>query len=52
MVIVEMNALVASKDGSEVVRVRGEGDPEEVGGRLAREALAAGADRILEAIHD
>lgn len=47
---VRMNGLVASIDGSEVVRVRGEGIAEEVGGRLAREALAAGADRILEAI--
>jgi len=47
---VRMNGLVASIDGSEVVRVRGEGEPEELGGRLSREALAAGADAILEAI--
>jgi hydroxymethylbilane synthase len=47
---VRMNGLVASIDGSEVVRVRGEGEADEVGGRLAREALAAGAARILEAI--
>jgi len=47
---VRMNGLVASVDGSEVVRVRGEGEPEELGGRLSREALAAGADAILEAI--
>ncbi len=33
-----------------LVRVAGEGDPEEVGERLAREALAAGAGDILEAI--
>ena len=45
-----MDGLVASIDGREVVRVRGEGEPEELGARLAREALAAGADRILEAI--
>ncbi|MGH3136651.1 MAG: hydroxymethylbilane synthase [Gaiellaceae bacterium] len=47
---VRMNGLVASIDGSEVIRVRGEGEPDELGGRLAREALAAGADGILEAI--
>ena len=45
-----MDGLVASIDGSEVVRVRGEGEPKELGARLAREALAAGASRILEAI--
>jgi hydroxymethylbilane synthase len=45
-----MDGLVAAIDGSEVVRVRGEGEPEELGARLAREALAAGADRILETI--
>jgi hydroxymethylbilane synthase len=45
-----MDGLVASINGSEVVRVRGEGEPKELGVRLAREALAAGADRILEAI--
>jgi hydroxymethylbilane synthase len=50
MIVVEMNTLVASRDGREVVRVRGEGEPEELGERLAREALAAGANRILEAI--
>jgi hydroxymethylbilane synthase len=49
---VRMNGLVAAIDGSEVVRVRGEGEPEDLGGRLAREALAAGAKRILDAIHD
>ena len=47
---VRMEALVASVDGSDVVRVSGEGEPEEVGERLAREALAGGADRILAAI--
>lgn len=44
---VVLDALVASPDGTSVVRVAGEGEPEEVGGRLAREALALGADRIL-----
>jgi porphobilinogen deaminase len=43
-----MNGLVASVDGRTVVRVSGEGEPFELGERLAREALAAGADRILE----
>jgi hydroxymethylbilane synthase len=45
-----MDGLVAAIDACEVVRVRGEGEPEELGARLAREALAAGADRILAAI--
>ena len=47
---VRMEALVASLDGSDVVRVRGEGQPEALGGRLAREALDAGAGHILAAI--
>jgi len=47
---VEMVALVASTDGREVCRVEGHGEPEELGERLAGEALAAGADRILAAI--
>ena len=47
---VALAALVASPDGSQLVRLTGEGEPEEVGTRLAREALAAGADRILEAV--
>jgi hypothetical protein len=33
-----------------MVRVHGEGEPRELGERLAEEALAAGADRILAAI--
>lgn len=45
-----MVGLVTSIDGRDVVRVEGEGDPDELGERLAREALAAGADEILEAI--
>lgn len=47
---VGMEGLVASIDGREVVRVAGEGEPEEVGERLALEARAAGADDILRAI--
>ena len=47
---VRLNGLVASPDGGQVVRVAGEGEPEEVGERLAREALAAGAGDILGAI--
>jgi len=48
---VHLRGLVASVDGRDVVRVEGEGEPEEVGARLAREALSAGADEILVAIH-
>jgi hydroxymethylbilane synthase len=48
---VRMQALVSSPDGSLAVRVSGEGEPEELGERLAREALASGADRILEELH-
>ena len=33
-----------------MVRVQGEGEPQELGERLAQDALAAGADRILAAI--
>jgi hydroxymethylbilane synthase len=47
---VQMIALVASVDGRDVVRVEGEGEFGEVGERLAREALAAGAAEILGAI--
>jgi hydroxymethylbilane synthase len=45
-----MVGLVTSIDGRDVVRVEGDGDPDEVGERLAREALAAGAHQILEGI--
>jgi hydroxymethylbilane synthase len=48
--VVRLRGLVLSQDGQDVVRVDGEGAPEEVGERLAREALAGGADRILRAI--
>jgi hydroxymethylbilane synthase len=44
---VRLQGLVVSVDGRDVVRVRGEGDPVEVGARLAQEALLLGADRIL-----
>jgi hydroxymethylbilane synthase len=47
---VHLVGLVASPDGRDLVRVEGEGEPAEVGARLAREALAAGAFEILEAI--
>ena len=47
---VRMDALVSSVDGKDVVRVSGVGAPEELGERLARGALEAGADRILAAI--
>jgi hydroxymethylbilane synthase len=47
---VRLVGLVTSLDGRDIVRVEGEGDPEEVGERLAREALAAGGQEILEAI--
>jgi len=47
---VRMIGLVASVDGRDVVRVEGSGDPDEVGERLAREALASGANEILETI--
>jgi hydroxymethylbilane synthase len=48
---VRMTALVASLDGGELVRVRGEDAvPQELGERLAREALETGAGRILASI--
>jgi hydroxymethylbilane synthase len=47
---VRLQGLVASVDGRDVVRVRGEGDPAEVGARLAQEALSLGADRILRSV--
>jgi porphobilinogen deaminase len=47
---VRLQGLVASLDGRKVVKVSGDGVPEELGARLAHEALAAGADGILEAI--
>jgi len=47
---VRLQGLVASVDGTQMVRVDGEGDPQAIGEQLALEALAAGADRILAAI--
>jgi hydroxymethylbilane synthase len=47
---VRLQGLVASVDGKQMVRVEGDGEPGEIGARLAHEALAAGADRILAAI--
>jgi hydroxymethylbilane synthase len=47
---VRLQGLVASVDGRDVVRVHGEGDPHEVGERLAQEALSLGADRILAGV--
>jgi hydroxymethylbilane synthase len=48
-----LSGLVASLDGRQVVRVNGDGSPEEperLGHRLALEALARGANAILEGI--
>ena len=47
---VRLQGLVAAVDGGLMVRVHGEGVPDELGERLAQDALAAGADRILAAI--
>lgn len=48
---VRLQGLVGSVDGTDVVRVSGEGDSREIGQLLAYEALEAGADRILAAIN-
>jgi hydroxymethylbilane synthase len=47
---VRLQGLVAAVDGRVVVRVDGQGEPQELGERLAHDALDAGADRILAAI--
>jgi hydroxymethylbilane synthase len=47
---VVLRAIVLSPDGKRVVRVEGRGEPEAVGERLAREALAGGADEILATV--
>jgi hydroxymethylbilane synthase len=47
---VRLQGLVASVDGRDVVRVIGEGNPHEIGERLAEEALSRGADRILAGV--
>jgi hydroxymethylbilane synthase len=44
---VRLVGLVAAVDGRQVVRVSGEGEPQETAQRLADEALRLGADRIL-----
>lgn len=45
---IRLEGLVASTDGTRVIRVRGEGDDaNRVGNELAREALAQGAGEIL-----
>jgi hydroxymethylbilane synthase len=49
----QLQGLVASLDGRQEVRISGAGspdDPEQLGSRLAREALKQGASEILEAI--
>jgi hydroxymethylbilane synthase len=49
----QLRGLVASLDGSQVVRVSGEGpldEPEQLGQRLAQRALDQGARAILENI--
>ena len=47
---VRLQGLVASVAGRDVVRVIGEGNPHEIGERLAEEALSRGADRILAGV--
>ncbi len=46
--VVSLTGLVSSPDGKKAIRVHGEGDDAlELGQRLAEEALAQGAARIL-----
>jgi len=47
---VRLRGVVASLDGAEVVDVSGEGEPDDVGQRVADLALESGAGRILAAI--
>ena len=47
---VRLQGLVASVDGTRMVRVDGEGEAHSIGEQLAVEALTGGADRILAAI--
>ena len=45
---ISLKGLVASVDGKKLIKVTGEGaDPIELGNRLAQEAIAKGADKIL-----
>lgn len=46
---VRLRGLVLSPDGGDAVRVEGDGEAGEVGARLARDALASGANRTLTA---
>ena len=46
--VISLRGLVASADGKQVIRVSGAGnDAQELGHRVAREALAHGAGEIL-----
>jgi hydroxymethylbilane synthase len=48
-----LTGMVASIDGKQIVKVAGEGaDPLELGNRLAHEAIARGADEILQLTTD
>jgi hydroxymethylbilane synthase len=47
---VRLQGLVASVDGGQMIRVHGEGEAQELGERLAQDALASGAGSILAAI--
>jgi hydroxymethylbilane synthase len=47
---VRLQGLVAAVDGGQMVRVQGEGEALAIGEKLALDALAGGADRILAAI--
>ena len=49
---VRLQGLVLSPDGRAIVRLEGEGAPDDVGSRLAAEALEAGAGEILARIRD
>ena len=47
---VRLRGIVATTDGTDWVDVSGEGEPDDVGRRVAQDALESGADRILAAI--
>lgn len=49
---VRLRGVVASPDGALVYRGEAEGEPEEVGGRLARDLLAQGAEVVLGEIRE
>lgn len=49
--VVDLQAVLVSLDGKEVIRLRSSGEqPEELGARLAREAVARGAQKILHQV--